>query len=75
MRYYSYTDEQKKVLMQETKHFYKRLKNSGLFEEGVPPIVVKYSWGFSNVLSQKKLEKSIDTKIEEFLNGTTWDTL
>ena len=75
MSRYSYTSEQRKVMIEESKNFYKKLKDSGLFENGVPPMAHSYSWAFLAMLRGKKPKCALDVKVENFLDGTTWDTL
>ncbi len=72
---YRYTSEQKKVMIEETNNFYKKLKDSGLFENGVPPMAHSYSWAFLAMLGGKETKCSLDVRVEEFLDGTTWSTL
>ena len=72
---YKYTDEQRKVMMKESMGYYKRLKDSGLFKDGVPPMAHTYSWAFLAMLGGKKPKNSLDVKVEEFLDGKTWSEL
>ncbi len=72
---YKYTNEQRKIMMEESKNYYKRLKDSGLFKEGVPPMAHSYSWAFLAILSGKKPKCTLDIKVEDFLDGITWSTL
>jgi len=68
---YKYTKEQREVMMVELMNYYKRLKDSGLFNNGVLPMAHLYSWAFLAILSGKKPY----TKVEKYLQGTTWSTL
>jgi len=72
---YKYTSEQRKVMMDESRNFYKKLKDSGLFEEGIPPMAHTYSWAFLAILGGGEPKNSLDIKVKEFLDGTTWNTL
>lgn len=72
---YRYTDEQRKVMMEESKNYYKKLKDSGLFYNGVPPMAHSFSWSMLSMLEGKNPNNSIDERVQAFLDGNTWSTL
>ncbi len=61
---YRYTEEQRKVMIEESKKYYRNLKESGLFEEGVPPMAHSYSWAMMAVLGGKEPANNLDRQVE-----------
>ena len=62
-------------MMAEAKNYYKKLKDSGLFENGVPPMAHTYSWSFLNMLKDKVPKNPTEIEVKKNLDGSTWITL
>ncbi len=69
MKKYKYTKEQMKLLMDANYDSYKILKDSGLFENGVPPKSKNISWAMMAMLAGKKPTSTLDVEIQEYLKS------
>ena len=72
---YKYTEEQKEVMVKEAFDYYKRLKDPGLFNNGVPSSAHTHEWAMMAMLKGNIPNNAADRRALDFLNGRRWEDI